>query len=225
MNNFDFVPFLVSFELATWVTVILLVAVFPLAWVFGRSKRGWMPFVEALCSVGLVLPPTVLGFYLLVAFSPNNFIGAFFLKTFGFRIAFSFPGMVVAASIAGLPFMLSALRAGSSSVPQNLLEASWTLGKSRAATVVRVGVPNMKGAILAGVVTTFAHTLGEFGVVLMIGGSIPGVTKVVSVAIYEQWEAGNDMQAHLYAVVLLVISYAGVLAMNLAQRRESRGRA
>lgn len=220
--SFDPVPFRVSFQLGIWVTSLLLILCFPLAWVFARSRRRWVVWIESVTTLPLVLSPTVLGFYLLILLSPRGPVGSFFLSVFHVRLAFSFPGIVIAGCLASLPFMLSALRTGILSVPSQLLDASYTLGKGRIETIFRVVVPNMKSGIMAGIVNTFAHTLGEFGVVLMIGGSIPGVTKVVSIAIYERVESLNFGDAHVYAGILIVISYGGVLLLNRLQRREAK---
>jgi len=219
--NLDFQPFLVSFQLGFWVTTILVVTMFPLAWLFARSRRSWIPWVESLFSLSLVLPPTVLGFYLLIFFSPFSPVGTFLETAFGLRLVFTFPGLVFASCIAGIPFMLTALRNGILAIPEHLLEASWTLGKGKLETVWRVVLPNMRPAILAGVITTFAHTLGEFGVVLMIGGSLPGVTKVVSIAIFERAEAQDFASAHVYAAILVVVSYVGVFMLNRLQRNRN----
>jgi len=220
--SFDPVPFRVSFQLGIWVTSLLLILCFPLAWVFARSRRRWVVWIESVTTLPLVLSPTVLGFYLLILLSPRGPVGSFFLSVFHVRLAFSFPGIVIAGCLASLPFMLSALRTGILSVPSQLLDASYTLGKGRIETIFRVVVPNMKSGIMAGIINTFAHTLGEFGVVLMIGGSIPGVTKVVSIAIYERVESLNFGDAHVYAGILIVISYGGVLLLNRLQRREAK---
>jgi molybdate transport system permease protein len=175
-----------------------------------------------MTSLPLVLSPTVLGFYLLLLLSPKGPVGRFFLTVFHVRLAFSFPGLVIAGCVSSMPFMLSAMRTGILSVPSSLFEASYTLGKGKLETVFRVVLPNMESSVLAGVINTFAHTLGEFGVALMIGGSIPGVTKVVSIAIYERVESLDFGGAHLYAAVLIVISYGGVLILNKLQHREAR---
>lgn len=220
--NLDLTPFGVSLALAAWATLILAFISFPLAWAFANAKGRWISFVESLFFLPLVLPPTVLGFYLLITLSPFSPLGAFFKENFGVSLVFSFPGMVIASCISGLPFMTSALRNGILAVPHSLLEASWTLGKGRLETILRVVLPNMRPAIMAGMVTTFAHTMGEFGVVLMIGGSIPGVTKTVSIAIYERVEAQDFSTAHRYAFALVLISYLGVYALNRIQRIERR---
>jgi molybdate transport system permease protein len=204
------------------VTTLLLVICFPLAWVFARSKGRWVAWVESTTSLPLVLSPTVLGFYLLILLSPKGPVGSFFLSVFHVRLAFTFTGIVIGGCIASLPFMLSSLRTGILSVPSQLLEASYTLGKGAIETAFRVVVPNMKSSIVAGIINTFAHTLGEFGVVLMIGGSIPGVTKVVSIAVYERVESLNFGEAHVYAAILVVVSYCGVFLLNKMQRRGAR---
>jgi len=220
--SFDPVPFWVSFHLGLWVTTLLLVICFPLAWIFARSTGRWVPWVESTTSLPLVLSPTVLGFYLLILLSSKGPVGQFFLSVFHVRLAFTFTGIVIAGCISSLPFMLSSLRAGILAVPSHLLDASYTLGKGRIETIFRVVIPHMKSSIVAGIVNTFAHTLGEFGVVLMIGGSVPGVTKVVSIAVYERVESLNFSSAHVYAAILLVVSYCGVFLLNRIQRGEAR---
>lgn len=218
----DAIAFWVSLRLGLWVTGILVVICFPLAWAFARSGGRWVPWVESLASLPLVLSPTVLGFYLLIVLSPRGFIGQLFLSVFHVRLAFSFAGIVIAGCVASLPFMLSSLRAGILAVPSQLLDASYTLGKGRLETLVRVVIPNMRSSILTGIINSFAHTLGQFGVVLMVGGSIPGVTKVVSIAVYERVESLDFADAHAYAAILVVISYGGVYLLNRLQRREPR---
>jgi len=204
------------------VTAILVVAAFPLAWLFAFSRRGWVVWLESVFSLPLVLAPTVMGFYLLLFLSPHGPVGKFFWDTFGLRLAFSFPGIVFAGVVSGLPYMLSGLKTGLLGVPTTLLEASATLGKGPWETFFRIVLPTMKGGLLTGMILTFAHTLGEFGVVLMIGGSLPGVTKVVSIAIYERVESLDFGAAHLYALILVLVAYPGVLLLNHLQRRHSR---
>jgi len=220
--NLDLLPFLVSLRLGLWVTVLLLLLCFPLAWVFARSRGRWVPWVESLTSLPLVLSPTVLGFYLLILLSPRGPLGSLFYSLLHVRLAFTFAGIVIAGCVSSLPFMLSALRTGVLSVPGHLLDASYTLGKSRLETILRIVIPNMRSSIVAGVVNTFAHTIGAFGVVLMIGGSIPGVTKVVSIAVYEKVESLDFSGAHVYSGILVLVSYIGVLLLNRIQRREAR---
>jgi molybdate transport system permease protein len=215
-------PFLVSLKLGAWVTLILLAVCFALAWAFAHARAKWLVLVEALTSLPLVLAPTVLGFYLLIALSPRSPIGAFFQSAFGLRIAFSFAGIVIGGCVSGLPFMLTSLKTGILSVSQSLLEASYTLGKGKLETILRIVIPNMRTALYAGIVTTFAHAIGEFGIVLMIGGSIPGITKTVSIAVYEHVEALDFSGASVYAIALVAASYVAILTLLLIQRRAAR---
>jgi molybdate transport system permease protein len=164
----------------------------------------------------------VIGFYLLLLFSPLGPVGGFLQTTFGIKLAFSFAGIVVAGCVSGLPFMVSGLKTGLLGVPPSLREASATLGKGPWETLFRVVLPNMKTGLASGILLTFAHTLGEFGVVLMIGGSIPGVTKVVSIAMYERVESLDFGAAHGYALVMIAIAYPGMLLLNTLQRRDQR---
>lgn len=209
--NFDYRPLWLSIELSLITTVILLaVGIFLAAFLAFRSFR-FKSVIEAVISLPLVLPPSVLGFYLLVAFSPNNLLGKFLEHTFDLRLVFSFPGLVVGSLIYSLPFMIHPLQAGFQSLPQGLKEASYTLGKSKWQTLFRVLIPNIKPALLTGIVLTFAHTLGEFGVVLMIGGNIEGKTRVASIAVYDEVESLNFHAAHIYSIILLLVSFVILL--------------
>jgi len=217
----DWGPFGLSLQLALWTTGLLLILVFPLAWVFAFSRKPWMPFLEAFFSLPLVLPPTVLGFYLLLTFSPFSPLGQF-LDNLGIRLVFTFPGLVVASCISGIPFMLSPIKSSLAAVPRRLLEASWTLGKGFWQTLFKVVLPQIKTGLFAGMVTSFAHTMGEFGIILMIGGSLPGETRVVSIAIFEEVEAGRLDQAHLFSLALLLLSYVGVFSLLFFQKLQER---
>ena len=200
-------PLILTFQLALIVTAILFIIGVPLAYWIAFSKNRFKYLVETLVSMPLVLPPTVIGFYLLVVFSPQYALGHFLLSSFGIRIAFSFIGLVIGSAIFSLPFMVNPIKAGFQSFPLELMEASYCLGKSRGETLRRVILPNIKPALLTGIVMAFAHTIGEFGVVLMIGGNIPGETRLASIAIYDQVEALNYDTAGLYALVLVAISF------------------
>ena len=219
----DWVPFWVSFHLGLWTTSLLLVVSFPLAWVFAYSRRPWVVWVESVVTLPMVLAPTVLGFYLLLLLAPQGPLGKFFLDTFGIRLAFSFPAVVIGSCVSGLPFMVMGLKTGLLGVPPSLREASYSLGKGRVETFFRIVVPLMRGGLVSGVVLTFAHTMGEFGVVLMVGGSIPGVTKVISISIYEKVESLDFSTVHLYALALVMVSYPAMVLLNNLQRREPRG--
>ena len=221
----DFLPFWVSLKLGLWVTIILLLIGFPLAWLFARGRMKGLVALESVFSLPMVLSPTVMGFYLLVFLSPKSPIGRFFLDAFGIRLAFSFPGLVIASCVAGFPFMLSGLKPSMAALPRRLLEASYTLGKSRLETMLRVVLPSVRTGLITSVVMTFAHTLGEFGVVLMIGGSIPGATKVVSIAIFEKVESLDFASAQLYSLVLILVAYPAVFLLNYLQRAQSRSAA
>jgi molybdate transport system permease protein len=220
----DWQPLWLTFRLATITSLILLVLALPVAYwlAFGKFKGRGM--VEAIIGMPLVLPPSVIGFYLLLAFSPSYWFGAWIEKVLGLRLVFSFPGLVIASILYSLPFMVYPIRAGLQSLPSSLREASYTLGKSEWVTFYKVLLPNCKPAILTAFVLTFAHTVGEFGVVLMIGGNIPGVTKVASVAIYNEVEALNYPAANQYAMVLFAITFVILLMVYSINNRLLRVR-
>ncbi|WP_183974989.1 molybdate ABC transporter permease subunit [Runella defluvii] len=204
--NMDWAPIWLTFRLASITTVLLLLVGIPLAAWLSATKIKLKPLIEAIISMPLVLPPSVLGFYFLLAFSPNNALGQWLEKAFNLRLVFSFEGLVVASMIYSLPFMVHPIQAGLENLPPSWKEASFTLGKSRTTTLFRVLLPNSKPALLTGIVLSFAHTIGEFGLVLMIGGNLPGQTRVASIAIYDEVETLNYAAAHSYAALLLVIS-------------------
>ena len=208
-------PIILTFKLALVTTTLLFVIAIPLSFWLAHTRTRIKPVVETLVSMPLVLPPTVLGFYLLVAFSPANAFGQFLKDTFDFQLVFSFPGLVLASVIYSLPFMVHPLQAGFNSIPSSLMEASLTLGKSRLTTLFYVMLPNIKPSMLTGVVLAFAHTVGEFGVVLMIGGNIPDRTRVASIAIYDEVEALNYGAANAYSLLLFAITFIILLTVYL----------
>lgn len=203
----DWSPIILTLKLALITTLILLFISIPLAFWLAHSKSKLKPVIEAIVSLPLVLPPTVLGFYLLIVFSPTNW----FSQLFSLNLAFSFTGIVIGSIIYSLPFMVQPIQAGFKSLPHSLIEASYILGKSKLQTIIKVLLPNIKQSILTGVVLAFAHTVGEFGVVLMIGGNIPKQTKVVSIAIYDEVESLNYSTAHIYSGILLAITFVILL--------------
>ncbi|TLU98820.1 molybdate ABC transporter permease subunit [Dyadobacter luticola] len=209
----DFQPLLLTFKLATITSLILLVVSLPIAYWLAFAKFKGRGVVEAIIGMPLVLPPSVIGFYLLLAFSPSYWFGNFIESIFGLRLVFSFSGLVIASVLYSLPFMVYPIRAGLQSLPASLREASYTLGKNEWDTFFKVLLPNCKPALLTAFVLTFAHTVGEFGVVLMIGGNIPGVTKVASVAIYNEVEALNYPAANQYAMVLFAVTFLILLVV------------
>ena len=226
MEALHFAPFLLSFKLAALTSLILFVVALPLAWYLSQTHSKLKPFLEALTALPIVLPPSVLGFYILWALSYNSPIGAFFEDTFGIKLVFSFTGLVIASCFYSLPFMVQPLQSGFESINKNMLEASYIAGKSKLQTLIYVVLPNMKPAVLSAIIITFAHTVGEFGVVLMVGGSIEGETKVASVAIYEMVEILDYKSAHIYSALMILISFSVLLSVywfNHTQRKKGFG--
>lgn len=223
MMKQDFInTLLLTGKLAGWTTVILLVIGFPIAYLLAYRRFPLKVLVEALISMPMVLPPTVLGFYMLVVYSPQNAFGRFMAEYFDVRLAFSFEGILIASVIFSLPFMIQPLQNGLQAIPASLREASYTLGKSEFTTFVRVLVPNMTPSIITAVAMTFAHCIGEFGVVIMVGGNMPGETRVASIAIYDEVQALNFHTANQYSLVLFGISLV-LLTLIFAIKRTPKG--
>ena len=206
-------PLILTFKLALVTTALLLTISIPLASWLVNLKSRIKPVIETLIGMPLVLPPTVLGFYFLLAFSPGNAFGQWLNDWFGIRLVFSFGGLVVASVLYSLPFMVHPIQSGLSGLPTSLKEASYLMGRSKLLTLLKVELPNIKPSVLTGIVLAFAHTVGEFGVVLMIGGSIPGHTKVASIAIYEEVEAMNYGAANFYSLLLFAITFIILLTV------------
>lgn len=215
----DWQPLLLTFRLAAITTLILFMIGIPLAYWIAYTRTRVKPVIETLVSMPLVLPPSVLGFYLLLAFSPQNAFGQWLEQWFNIRLAFSFAGLVVGSVIFSLPFMVHPIQSGFQNLPASLIEASRTLGKPDVFTLFRVLLPNIKPALLSGAVLSFAHTVGEFGVILMIGGNIPGVTKVASIAIYDEVESLNYAAANFYALVLFAVTFAILLTVYVMNKK------
>jgi len=216
----DMTPFWLSFKLAALTTLILFFIALPLAWWLSQTRAKGKPFIEALTALPIVLPPSVLGFYILVALAPDSPLGAFVESLFGVKLVFTFAGLVVASCFYSLPFMVQPLQNGFESLNRHMIEASYLAGKSTAETLWRVALPNIKPALMTALIITFAHTVGEFGVVLMVGGSIPGETKVASVAIYEMVEVMEYGKAHIYAAIMLALSFAVLLSVYIFNHRQ-----
>ena len=211
-----------TLKLATFATLILLVLGTPLAWWLARSKSIWKEAVAALVAMPLVLPPTVLGFYLLVVLGPQGPGGAL-ASLWGARtLAFSFAGLVIGSVIYSLPFVVQPIRNAFAAMGDRPMEAAATLRASPWEAFWRVAVPLARPGFLTGAILGFAHTVGEFGVVLMIGGNIPGVTKVLSVAIFDYVETSQWTQAHLLSAGMVIFSFCVVLAMMLIEKRMMR---
>jgi molybdate transport system permease protein len=207
-----------SVKLASATTVILLILGVPIAYWLTFSPRRWKFLVEALVALPLILPPTVLGFYILLAIGPRSPVGALYATLTGGLLPFSFPGLLIASVLYSLPFTIQPVAAAFAGVDRKLIEASWCLGVSRAATFRRVVIPLARAGIAAGAVLSFAHTMGEFGVVLMVGGNIAGVTRTVSISIYDQVQALNYAAAWQTSLFLLGFSFT-VLALTYALQR------
>jgi len=195
-----------TLKLAVSTTVILILIGLPFAYWLAYSRLRIKPLIEALVSMPMVLPPSVIGYYMLVIYSPRNWFGEWLGRVFDVRLAFSFEGVLIASVIFSLPFMVQPLHNGLRSLPDSLREASYTLGKSKSVTFFRVLLPNIKPSIITAVALTFAHSIGEFGIVLMVGGNMPGETRVASIAIYDEVQALNFEAANQYAMILFLTS-------------------
>lgn len=219
MSESDLAAILLTLKLATVTTLVLLVVCLPYAWWLSRTRFIGKPVLEALTALPLVLPPTVLGFYFLIFFNPNSVIGGFVFTLTDTQLTFSFTGLVVASLIYSLPFMVQPLQVAFSNVSQRSIETAASLGLNRAYQFAWIAIPQSLRGVFSAIVLTFAHTVGEFGVVLMVGGNIPGETRVVSIAIYEHVEVIAYDQAHLLAAVLLVFSFAMLVTVYLINRQ------
>lgn len=211
-----------TFKLAAITTVILLLISIPLASFLVFSKMRFKSVIETIVSMPLVLPPSVLGFYLLLAFSPASAIGEY-LTSHGIQLAFSFEGLVIGSVLFSLPFMVHPIQSALAQVPRSIFEASYTLGKSKSETMLRVILPSIRHGLISGITLAFAHTVGEFGVILMIGGNIPDETRVASIAIYDEVESLNYAMAHQYALTLFVVTFAILLLVYTLNKKSLGG--
>ncbi|HWK04283.1 MAG TPA: molybdate ABC transporter permease subunit [Puia sp.] len=217
----DLQPLWLSLRLSLVTTGLLLLLALPLAYWLAYSRYRGKVIVEAIVSLPMVLPPTVLGFYLLLAFSPSHGFGKFLDQYLDIRLVFTFPGLVIASLFYSLPFMVNPILSGFKSLSPSLKEASHTLGKSAFTTLIKILLPNIRPSLLTGIVLSFAHTIGEFGVVLMIGGNIPGQTRVASMAIYDEMQF-NPRGANLYSLILLILSFSILLLVYLINHHFSK---
>lgn len=212
-------PLILTAKLAGITTLILLLIGTPLAWWLANTKVKAKPLIEAVVALPIVLPPTVLGFYLLVLLGPQGTVGGWWLEVTGQTLTFSFSGLVIASVIYSFPFVVQPIQSAFESVGRDLMEAAYTLGAKPLDAFFTVAVPLAKRGFLTGTVLGFAHTLGEFGVVLMVGGNIPGETRVVSIAIYDHVETLEYGQAHVLAIMLLGFAFVAMLFMYVANHR------
>ncbi len=207
MENEFISTLLTTGKLASLTTIILLVTGLPIAYFLAFSRFRLKAVAEALISMPMVLPPTVLGFYILGAYSPQHAFGKTLEEWFDVRLAFSFTGVLIASILCSLPYMIQPLQNGLSALPVSLREASYTMGKSATTTFFKVLLPNIRGSVITAVAMTFAHCIGEFGIVLMVGGNMPGETRVASIALYDEVQALNYSAANQYALILFLISF------------------
>lgn len=206
--SIDWQTFWLTLELAVIVSLLLLFIGLPLAYWIAFSRRRWKFLVEAFVAVPIVLPPTVLGFYILVALGPRSPLGRWWISLTGHTLAFTFSGLVIGSILYSLPFAVQPFAASFAAVDRKLIAASATLGASPVRTFLRIIAPLSVPGLIAGMALSFAHTMGEFGVVLMVGGNIPGVTRTVSIDIYDRVQASDYAGANQTALVLLLICFA-----------------
>jgi molybdate transport system permease protein len=223
MSEADWQAVAVTLKLAMLTVLILLLLATPLAWWLARTKRRLKVVVEAVTALPLVLPPTVLGFYLLILLGANGPLGQAWVSFTGQPLAFSFTGLVIASCLYSLPFVVQPIQNAFERLDYRAVEAAWTLGASRWRAFVTIILPQARGGFVTALVLGFAHTLGEFGVVLMVGGNIPGVTQVVSIAIYEHVESFDYHSAHNLSLLLLVFSFAVLFVVYGFNRRWYQG--
>jgi molybdate transport system permease protein len=214
----DWTALWLSVRLASATTVVLLAIGVPIAYWIVFSTRRWKFLVEAIVALPIVLPPTVLGFYVLIAIGPYSPIGRAYVRLAGHGLPFTFEGLLIASVLYSLPFAVQPFGAEFASVDRRLLEASWSLGASRIATFRRIVLPLSTRGLVTGIVLSFAHTLGEFGVVLMVGGNLPGVTRTVSISIYDAVQSLDYTAASRTSLLLLVASFV-ILASTYSLQR------
>jgi molybdate transport system permease protein len=220
----DLVPMILSFKLAFICTVVLTITGIPIAYWLSSSNSYLKIFLRSTVMLPLIIPPTVLGFYFLIMWSPFSPVGHFLETVFHIRLVFTFWGLVIASVIAGIPFMLNPIIAGFESLPPSLREASIILGKGDIETLYRVLLPTIRPSLLIGIVMTFIHTFGEFGLVLMLGGKIPGKTLTASIALYDHVESLEYTQAHIYAGVITFSAFLSLLLLFILNSRITKKR-
>jgi molybdate transport system permease protein len=218
----DLTPIWLTLKLAGITTVLLLLIGLPLAYWLSKGRSVVKIIIEAIITMPLVLPPSVLGFYLLMAFSPRHGIGQWLHNMFDIQLVFSFKGLILASIIYSMPFMIGPIKSALQQLPLSLSQASYTLGKSERQTFIRVLLPNIRASVLTAAILTFAHTLGEFGVVLMIGGNIPGVTRVASIAVYNSVEIMDYHAANIYSLILFCITFAMVISVFVFNKYKAK---
>jgi len=218
----DLTPIWLTLKLAAITTMILLIIGLPLAYWLSKGRSIIKIILEAIITMPLVLPPSVLGFYLLMAFSPKHGIGRWLHNTFDIQLVFSFQGLILASVIYSMPFMIGPIKSALQQLPLSLSQASYTLGKSERETFIKILLPNIRASVLTAAILTFAHTLGEFGVVLMIGGNIPGVTRVASIAVYDSVENMDYASANAYSLILFCVTFIMVISVFVFNKYKAK---
>jgi molybdate transport system permease protein len=213
-----------TLRLAMVSTLVLMLIALPLGWWLASSRMRFAVVVEIMMAMPLVLPPTVIGFYLLVLLSPQHALGHWWQQTFGAALPFSFAGLVVGSVVYSLPFAVQPVVAAFRMLRVETAQAAYSLGMTRWQAFIHILLPLAKSGVYSGAILAFAHTIGEFGVVLMLGGNIPGVTRVASIALYDQAQALNYANAHGFALVLVALSFLLLIATTLLQKRQERWR-
>ena len=216
----ELAPLFLTLHLAAVTTLVLLVIGTPLAWWLATTANRSKPLIEAVVAMPIVLPPTVLGYYLLVLLGPKGVVGGWGVQLTGDTLTFTFSGLVIASVIYSFPFVVQPLQSAFESVPKGLMEAAATLGAKPFDRFLTIAVPLAKRGFLTATVLGFAHTLGEFGVVLMVGGNIPGETRVISIAIYDHVEMLQYAEANRLSAILLVFAFSSMLLLFFTNRKE-----
>jgi len=218
----DLSPIWLTLKLAAITTLLLLIIGLPIARWLANGRSIFKTIIEAIITMPLVLPPSVLGFYLLLAFSPQRGVGKWLQQTFDVQFVFSFQGLVLASLIYSMPFMIGPIKSALQQLPPTLAQASYTLGKTPRQTFIKILLPNIKPSLFTATVLTFAHTLGEFGVVLMIGGNIPNITRVASIAVYDSVERMDYAAANTYSLILLSITFIMVMGVFIFNKYQAK---
>jgi molybdate transport system permease protein len=214
----------VTLRLAAFSTLLLMLVALPLGTWLAYTRARWAMLLEIVISMPLVLPPTVIGFYLLMLFSPQHALGLWWQQIFGQTLAFSFAGLVIGSCIYSLPFAVQPVITAFRMLRPETAQAAYSLGMTRWQTFVHILLPLAKSGVYSGAILAFAHTIGEFGVVLMLGGDIPGVTRVASIALYDETQKLNYADAHGFSLVLIILSFVLLCSITYLQKRQERWR-
>ncbi|KAB2954221.1 molybdate ABC transporter permease subunit [Heliorestis acidaminivorans] len=218
MDNMDLFPLMLSFQVAFIASIIGLIIGLPIAWLLGKSKGRWVEVVDSLLTLPMILPPTVLGYYLLVLLGRNSVIGQFF-ESLGLPLIFTIRGVIIAATVVSIPYFIKTARTAIEGVSKDLLDVARVLGRNEVEIFFHVILPNAWRGITAGIVLMFARALGDFGTTLMVAGSIPGVTMTMPIAIYNAMLAGEQGKANTLVLIMTITAFIVLIAINLLNRK------